>query len=315
MVHWGDENEIHASLPQKDAAQVLIDQGADVVIGVHPHVVQETAILVSNKDEERIGFVAYSLGNFIFDQYDELNRPGLGVRLFIDKSGLAAVEALPLLSGVEPRWAEGIEAQKLIERIRPAPKVVSYRCTIKDCQSIDTPDKGIKKSQSTIQIDLTGDGNEEIVQFTKNSVKIYEYGMVKWQSDKGWIIQDMSVGDPNNDGRNEIILALNKKDDSGEPKSHPFIVGYRGGIYRQIWGGSAVRYPISELELLDLDSDRSEELVVLEKRSNCLRAITIWKWNGWIFSQIWSSPEGRYEGLKVSKPGEETHIISVGKIW
>ncbi len=100
MVHWGDENEIHASLPQNDAAQFLIDQGADVVIGVHPHVVQETAILERNQDKEHVGFVAYSLGNFIFDQYDELNKFGLSLRLLFDKSGLAAVEALPLLSGV-----------------------------------------------------------------------------------------------------------------------------------------------------------------------------------------------------------------------
>ncbi len=131
MVHWGYENEIHSSLSQNDAAQFLIDQGSDVVIGVHPHVVQETAILERNKDKERVGFVAYSLGNFIFDQYDELNKFGLSLRLLFDKSGLAAVEALPVLSGVEPRWVEGVEAQKLIERIRPAPKIISYRCTIR----------------------------------------------------------------------------------------------------------------------------------------------------------------------------------------
>ncbi len=125
----------------------------------------------------------------------------------------------------------------------------------------------------------------------------------------------MAAGDPNNDGRNEIVLALNKEDNSGEPKSHPFIIGYRGGIYRQIWGGSAVRYPIFELELLDLDSDRSEELVVLEKRTHYQKAVTIWKWNGWVFSQLWSSPEGRYEELTVSKPGERIPVISVGKIW
>ncbi len=125
----------------------------------------------------------------------------------------------------------------------------------------------------------------------------------------------MGAGDPNNDGRNEIILALNKEDNSGELKSHPFIIGYRGGIYRQIWGGSAVQFPILELELLDLDSDRSEELVVLEKRTDNQKAVTIWKWNGWVFSQIWSSSEGRYEELMVSKPGERIPVISVGKIW
>jgi poly-gamma-glutamate synthesis protein (capsule biosynthesis protein) len=47
---------------QKDLAHKFIDAGADLIIGSHPHVVQEVG-LYKNK------LIFYSLGNFIFDQY------------------------------------------------------------------------------------------------------------------------------------------------------------------------------------------------------------------------------------------------------
>ncbi len=59
-----------------------------------------------------------------------------------------------------------------------------------------------------------------------------------------------------------------KTGSNGNFKSHPFIIGYRGGIYRLLWGGSAVHFPILEIELADLDGDRNEELIVLEDRGD-----------------------------------------------
>ena len=44
LVHWGDEYETRAGPNQEQAAQEMVDAGADVVIGSHPHVVQETQI-------------------------------------------------------------------------------------------------------------------------------------------------------------------------------------------------------------------------------------------------------------------------------
>jgi len=46
---------------QRRYYRAAVDAGADVVIGHHPHVVQET-------ERYRDGFIAYSLGNFVFDQ-------------------------------------------------------------------------------------------------------------------------------------------------------------------------------------------------------------------------------------------------------
>lgn len=61
-VHWGAEYQLSSNTAQQEFAHQLIDAGADVIIGHHPHVTQEIEIY-NNK------LIFYSLGNFIFDQY------------------------------------------------------------------------------------------------------------------------------------------------------------------------------------------------------------------------------------------------------
>jgi gamma-polyglutamate biosynthesis protein CapA len=60
--HWGNEYEMTANQNQISLAHQFIDNGADLIIGSHPHVVQ-------NKEIYKERHIYYSLGNFIFDQY------------------------------------------------------------------------------------------------------------------------------------------------------------------------------------------------------------------------------------------------------
>jgi len=62
FVHWGEEYQKKHGAEQEKLAYALIDNGADAIIGHHPHVVQDIEIY---KDKP----IFYSLGNFIFDQY------------------------------------------------------------------------------------------------------------------------------------------------------------------------------------------------------------------------------------------------------
>jgi poly-gamma-glutamate synthesis protein (capsule biosynthesis protein) len=62
FMHWGNEYEKVHSLEQEQFAHLLIDNGVDLIIGSHPHVVQDVEVY-----KEKAVF--YSLGNFIFDQY------------------------------------------------------------------------------------------------------------------------------------------------------------------------------------------------------------------------------------------------------
>lgn len=65
-MHWGVEYSHNANDYQKTLAQQLADWGADLIIGTHPHVLQDAQWLTSA--DGRDVFVAYSLGNFISTQ-------------------------------------------------------------------------------------------------------------------------------------------------------------------------------------------------------------------------------------------------------
>ena len=68
--HFGEEYETKHDKRQESLAHRAVDAGAKLVIGAHPHVPQDTEVY-SRKDctqSSCLGFIAYSLGNFIFDQ-------------------------------------------------------------------------------------------------------------------------------------------------------------------------------------------------------------------------------------------------------
>lgn len=59
--HFGEEYQTQPSEIQKLIAKSAVDAGADIVIGHHPHVIQPV-------EQYKDGWIAYSLGNFVFDQ-------------------------------------------------------------------------------------------------------------------------------------------------------------------------------------------------------------------------------------------------------
>jgi poly-gamma-glutamate synthesis protein (capsule biosynthesis protein) len=82
LMHWGWEHEPAASRRQRDLARLMIDAGADAVVGGHPHVTQDI-------EHYRGKPIIYSLGNFVFDGFsDEDNNTGWLLRLELDKEGV-----------------------------------------------------------------------------------------------------------------------------------------------------------------------------------------------------------------------------------
>lgn len=91
-VHWGEEYKTSSNKKQQTLARWLVDSGVDLVIGHHPHVVQEAEIY-KNKP------IFYSLGNFIFDQYfSRETQTGISVVLKYSKDGQAqSAELVPFV--------------------------------------------------------------------------------------------------------------------------------------------------------------------------------------------------------------------------
>lgn len=88
MLHWGAEHRLHPMPQQRVEAHAMIDAGADVIIGHHPHTLQSTEIYKGKS-------IFYSIGNFIFDQQKPLNTRACIVRLRVTKEKTVA-EAIPI---------------------------------------------------------------------------------------------------------------------------------------------------------------------------------------------------------------------------
>jgi poly-gamma-glutamate synthesis protein (capsule biosynthesis protein) len=315
-VHWGYEYETSVDPAQRDAARALLAAGADLVVGHHPHVVQPFEV-----HDDRC--VAHSLGNFLFDQGQGETGQGLALRAFFDRRGLRAVQALPVRAGPHPRLMMPGEAVTLLARVEPPPQRLSFGCDEGVCHRVDAPAQAVQETGSGLfwggQIDLTGDGVPEHVRRVGERVIVRSDGAEVWRSPLEWRVVDVALGDPNDDGRAELLLALWKAGLDGletpspekerTPRSHPFIVGYRGGRYRTLWGGSAVGNPIHEAELGDVMGDRSQELIVLEGDESCERTISVWRWHGWGFSLMWRSEPGAYRDMVLGEDGAITVVV------
>jgi gamma-polyglutamate biosynthesis protein CapA len=66
-IHWGNEYQPAPSSRQRNLARALINAGANVIIGHHPHVIQDMETII-RADGKSTGLVFYSLGNALFDQ-------------------------------------------------------------------------------------------------------------------------------------------------------------------------------------------------------------------------------------------------------
>ena len=83
FMHWGWERERQPTDRQRQLARRMIDAGADAVVGGHPHVTQGV-------DTYKGKLIVYSLGNFVFDSFENVpgGQTGWLLRLTLDKHGL-----------------------------------------------------------------------------------------------------------------------------------------------------------------------------------------------------------------------------------
>lgn len=106
--HWGVEYN-PATTRQKTLAHMAIDNGADMVIGHHPHVVQEI-------EWYKEKFIAYSVGNFIFDQYfANETMQGLLVDATIEKHAIKNITLKTIELDPEKNKYQPIEIRDTIE--------------------------------------------------------------------------------------------------------------------------------------------------------------------------------------------------------
>lgn len=89
-LHWGNEYQKNPTESQKTLAHEIIDAGAKVIIGHHPHVTQPV-------EEYHGGLIFYSLGNFVFDQpWSEETKKGNIAKIIFEGKEIKSYELIPV---------------------------------------------------------------------------------------------------------------------------------------------------------------------------------------------------------------------------
>lgn len=89
LPHWGPEYQLRHSREQEETAEWLAETGADMIVGSHPHVVQDTASVNGIP-------VIYSLGNAVSNMSAENTQLELMVTARIIRSGNGDISLGPL---------------------------------------------------------------------------------------------------------------------------------------------------------------------------------------------------------------------------
>lgn len=100
FAHWGTENSHEVSQYQQEYTKLFSDLGVDIVIGTHPHVIQNVE-WVTNEQSGKKMLVYYSLGNFISHQIQLDQLCGGMAQITVEKKGenieISTAKFVPLI--------------------------------------------------------------------------------------------------------------------------------------------------------------------------------------------------------------------------
>lgn len=338
LVHWGIEYSPTPSRRQLEQADKLVAAGADLILGSHPHVLQP---IVEREVQGRRVLIAFSLGNFIFDQpFSQATSQSAILRMRANQNGLVDFQIDPLvivngqpqpLEPSDPQYAQILHQLGLTEQAqaKATPSRASAAAhslhrfqsnSLVPLPALEAEKKILASSQTiSTSLDLHGNGSQLLMELDEQGLAQLHAGPnlsdeVVWHNeDLNWFISQIAPGDADNDGRYEFLLIVWKRDENGQLGCHPFLLGWRGGRYRIIWGGSAIAKPIQAALIADSDGDGNNELIVIEGGTGPNQLgdrLVVLGWNGWQFEQQAESPIAPSKTLLlISDPAQPERVL------
>ncbi|WP_242832432.1 CapA family protein [Desulfosporosinus orientis] len=130
VLHWGIEYTTQPTEEQRQLAETLLEAGADVILGSHPHVIQPMEVKKINNQDK---FIIYSLGNFIGDQRGVERNSGVILNLTFEKDRLKEKTVLKRVS-YTPTYSH-----RYYENGRLCFRVIDVQATIRKIQEGTDP--------------------------------------------------------------------------------------------------------------------------------------------------------------------------------
>lgn len=265
-IHWGVELSDWPNSKQKELAKWLIQQGADLIIGHHPHIIQNPECLLGRP-------VFYSLGNHVFDQKYLETKKGLIADCHIDSNRLSC-------SSIRTKIPNNSAFPKVQQSFNYAMNQAISTCIVHERKPLEIDGFAIRPRLVEKQF-MDGD----IVLEGKKGKKIYwTVGARHLLSlSKGKFIKGSSEKD--------FLFTLedhfSDMDEEGSPRPYVYEVGVKGLIAR--WRGSALAWPLVDARLFNKTYlcalHRKDAFITLKKDTQGTRT-AVYTWNGFGFSGV-----------------------------
>lgn len=125
-IHNGVEYQRQPSEAQMAVEAAMIEAGADVVLGSHPHVIQPMRTVEATREDgsARTGFIIHSLGNFVSNQRERYRNTGLLLELGFEKDVRSGVTSLVTVEYV-PVWVDDTDEAGKEHRVLPIGDVLA----------------------------------------------------------------------------------------------------------------------------------------------------------------------------------------------
>ena len=268
-IHWGSELLEWSNKSQREAANRLIAQGADIIIGSHPHVVQNVE-LIDGKP------VFFSLGNHLFDQKYPATKKGLIVEITV-KNGKFQCKGITTRTKPNSFYPESAES-------------VSYNFPTFTYNH----NLLIINDYSLIPV--------SVFVFEQNKTQIileaYRNNRLKWRSHPMPLVY---ISTAKLDGKEEYLFVLQNYYSTldKEIAIRPYVYAVDNhGMYAK-WRGSALAFPLLDAYISPHNPQvlcalhRGDSYIALNKENTNTR-IAAYEWNGFGFSGLSDSIACKY---------------------
>lgn len=261
-VHWGTELQDWPNAAQRMAAEWLVDHGADVVVGHHPHVVQQPECVHGRP-------VFFSLGNHVFDQRYPQTKEGLVADCEVGGRHVRC-------GGVRTRAMRGSAVPVVAGRL---PEAALAGCAAPVHPSLTYAGWTLRPEAWS---PATADSGGVVIEAWRG-------GELRWRTRRVALVA-VSPGVTSGDGRTFLLsLERHRSDMDGEiaVRPHVYELGDDGLVAR--WRGTALAWP-----LLDAVVDSAGNVCALHRGDSFVRIdpsttetrTMRYRWNGFGFSAV-----------------------------
>jgi poly-gamma-glutamate synthesis protein (capsule biosynthesis protein) len=265
FVHWGKELEDWTVPQQKAQAEWLVGQGADLIIGAHPHVVQPPDCVAGKP-------VFYSLGNHVFDQKYADTKRGLiaECRIAGDRLGCSGLQTETAIGSSFPKPAGPFDSRALAGCSVPAgtPLAAGDRVI-----RVWTEDKQVAEGRVVLE------GTSPVS---------------RWRTvPSALVAAQLGTLEP---GKPPMLFTLERHassmDTEAEPRPYVYEITPHGLVAR--WRGSALAWPLLDARLIAAEAGgntlcalhRGDSFIKFDPAHPAAPRVLAYRWNGFGFSGI-----------------------------